>query len=137
MDCAFCRIARGDLPAAKVWESADFLAILDLFPTTEGMTVLMTKAHEDSYVFRLPESRYLAFLAAARTVGTLLERALQVPRVILLAEGLEVPHAHLKLYPLPAGRPFVAGGGKKADPAALQDLAGRIRAAQEQKRPPV
>ena len=38
-DCIFCKIANGEMPSVKIWEDEKFLAILDINPNTEGMTL--------------------------------------------------------------------------------------------------
>lgn len=99
-DCIFCKIVKGEIPSVKVWEDEKHLAILDIFPNTEGMTLVLTKEHYDSYAFDMPDSAYSDFMIAAKKVSKLLEKGLKVQRVALVMEGLGVNHAHLKLYPL-------------------------------------
>jgi diadenosine tetraphosphate (Ap4A) HIT family hydrolase len=87
-------------PPPKVWENDEFLAFLDIYPNTRGMTLVIPKQHYDSYVFEMPEPAYSRLMSAAREVVSLLERGLGVHRVALAMEGMGVDHAHLKLYPL-------------------------------------
>ncbi|HUN81715.1 MAG TPA: HIT family protein [Phycisphaerae bacterium] len=44
-DCVFCRIAAGQIPAARIDESADHLAFLDIGPLAPGHTLLIPKQH--------------------------------------------------------------------------------------------
>ena len=44
-DCIFCKIAKGEIPSVKIWEDDEFFAILDLFPNTKGMTLVIPKSH--------------------------------------------------------------------------------------------
>jgi len=99
-DCVFCKIVSGEIDSAKVWEDDEFLAILDVMPNTKGMCLVLTKEHYDSYAFDMPEDVYTRFLVAARKVGKLLEKGLGVERVAMVAEGMGVNHAHIKLYPM-------------------------------------
>lgn len=99
-DCIFCKIIKGEIESAKVWEDEEFLAILDINPNMKGQTLVMPKEHYDSYAFVLPEDVYGEFMRAARKVARILEKGLEVYRVGLVMEGLGVNHAHLKLYPL-------------------------------------
>lgn len=99
-ECIFCKIARGEIDSAKIWEDKEFLAILDLNPNTPGMTLVLTKQHYDSDLFRLPEDVYQRLLLAAKKVETVLEKGLDVHRVAMVAEGLGVNHIHIKLYPM-------------------------------------
>lgn len=99
-NCIFCKIVAGEIPCAKVWEDEDFMAMLDAFPNTKGMTLVLTKKHYDSYIFDMPSGVYEKFFGAAKKVVPMLEKALGVKRVALVMEGMGVNHAHIKLYPL-------------------------------------
>jgi diadenosine tetraphosphate (Ap4A) HIT family hydrolase len=99
-DCIFCKIAKGEIDSAKIWEDDEFLAILDLNPNTKGMTLVLTKNHFDSYVFSMPDDIYQRFALASKKVAKILEKALEVKRVAMVMEGMGVNHAHIKLYPM-------------------------------------
>ncbi len=99
-DCIFCKIVKGEIDSAKIWEDNDFLAILDVNPNTKGMTLVLTKQHYDSYAFDMPEDVYQKFNIAAKKVAKILEKGLDVKRVAMVMEGMGINHAHLKLYPL-------------------------------------
>jgi diadenosine tetraphosphate (Ap4A) HIT family hydrolase len=99
-DCIFCKIANGEIPSVKVWEDEKHLAILDINPNTEGMTLLMTKKHFDSDATDMPEKEYIGLMLAVKKVTKLLEKALNVKRVAIVMEGMGVNHVHIKLYPL-------------------------------------
>jgi len=99
-DCIFCKIVKGDIPSHKVWEDEDHIAILDIFPRGKGMTLVIPKAHEPSFVFDIKDAEYGKLLSTAKKVGKLLKEKLDCYTVVMVAEGLEVPHAHIKLYPI-------------------------------------
>ncbi len=99
-DCIFCKIIKGEIPSTKIWEDNKFLAILDAFPNTKGMTLVMPKKHYDSYAFEMPEKIYQKFLLAGKRIGKLLDKKLGTQRTALVMEGMGVNHVHLKLYPL-------------------------------------
>ena len=99
-DCLFCKIISGEIPAVKVWEDESFMAILDLFPNTKGMTLVLPKTHYDSYAFDLDDKIYSQTFLAAKQVGKLLEKGLNVQRVAMVMEGMGINHLHIKLYPL-------------------------------------
>ncbi|MFB6489959.1 MAG: HIT family protein [Thermoproteus sp. AZ2] len=50
MDCIFCKIARGEAPAWKVYEDEDFMVILDKYPASYGHLLVIPKAHYASVV---------------------------------------------------------------------------------------
>lgn len=99
-NCVFCKIVKGEIPSVCIWEDEKYKAILDINPNTEGMTVVLTKEHFDSYVVEMPDDKYQDFFLAAKKVSKLLEKGLNVKRVAIVMEGLGVNHAHIKLYPV-------------------------------------
>lgn len=100
-DCIFCQIVNGEAPSHKIWEDEKHLAFLSIFPNTEGFSVVITKEHNPSYAFDVPEDVYIDLLKAARKVGKLLDRKLEdVGRTGLMLEGFGVDHLHVKLFPM-------------------------------------
>jgi len=99
-NCIFCKIAKGEIPAVKIWEDEGHLAILDVNPNTEGMTLILTKEHFDSDATDIPDKDYKDLMMTAKKVAKLLENKLKVKRVAIVMEGLGVNHVHIKLYPL-------------------------------------
>jgi len=100
MDCIFCKIIKGEIPSVKIWEDDNHIAILDINPNTEGMTLVLTKDHFDSDATDMPEKEYVNLMVAAKKVTKLLEKGLGVKRVSIVMEGLGVNHVHIKLYPV-------------------------------------
>lgn len=99
-NCIFCKIANGEIGAVKIWENENFFAILDNKPNTKGMTLVMPKAHYESYAFDMPEDVYCELQKATREVAKILEKGLGVMRVAMVMEGMGVNHTHIKLYPM-------------------------------------
>ncbi len=99
-DCLFCKIVRGEIPSFKVWEDKDHLAILDIFPNTKGMTLIIPKKHFDSYAFGMPDKEYSKVMLASKKVAKLLEKKLKLYRVAMVMEGMGINHCHIKLYPM-------------------------------------
>jgi histidine triad (HIT) family protein len=99
-NCIFCKIAKGEINSARIWEDKDFLAVLDINPNVKGMTLVLPKRHYDSYAFDMPEGAYQKIMKAAKMVAKKLEKTLRVKRVAMVMEGMGVNHVHIKLYPL-------------------------------------
>jgi len=102
-DCAFCRIIRGDLPAYKVYEDKEVIAILDILPLRPGHTLVIPKLH-CSRVSELP-SQY------AGKVGETISRVAKALTEVLNNSGLNVVanqeyaqavnHVHYHVIPAP------------------------------------
>lgn len=99
-DCIFCKIVAGEIPSYKIYEDDDFIGILDVFPNTKGMTLVIPKEHYDSYAFEMPEEIYTKFFLTAKKLGKVIDEKLNVVRTALVMEGMGVNHAHIKLYPM-------------------------------------
>lgn len=99
-NCIFCKIMDGEIPAVKIWEDEKHIAILDVNPNTEGMTLLIPKKHFESDATNMPEEEYLDLMIAAKKLAKILEKKLDVKRVAIVIEGLGVNHVHIKLYPI-------------------------------------
>jgi diadenosine tetraphosphate (Ap4A) HIT family hydrolase len=100
MECIFCKIVKGEILSVKVWEDEKHLAFLDINPNTEGLTLVITKEHFDSYAFEMPEDKFIGLMKATKKVAGILDEKLKVQRTALVMEGLGVNHVHMKLYPL-------------------------------------
>jgi histidine triad (HIT) family protein len=75
-DTVFARILRGELPCHKVYEDADVLAFLDVFPLSRGHTLVIPKEPAET-LDRLSDD-------AAAALGRALPR---VARAVMAATG--------------------------------------------------
>jgi histidine triad (HIT) family protein len=95
-DCIFCQIIKGEIPSYKIYEDAEFIAILDIFPKTKGHTLVIPKKHVP-WVWDYPDlGKYF------EVVGKIARHLRQVSGeevVRSLVYGVEVPHAHIHLFP--------------------------------------
>ena len=100
-DCIFCKIVKGEAPSHKIWEDDKHLAFLTIFPNTQGFSVVITKDHYPSDIFKLPKDIMLGLTVAAKNAAAVLEKGLDdVGRVGMIFEGFGVDHAHAKLFPM-------------------------------------
>ena len=99
-NCIFCKIANGKIPSVKVWEDENYLAILDINPNVEGMTLVLPKKHYDSDATDMADEDYSELMLTAKKVAKILEKGLEVKRVAIVIEGMGVNHVHIKLYPI-------------------------------------
>ena len=128
LDCIFCKIVAGEIPCVKIWEDENFLAILDVLPAIKGQTLVVSKHHMSSDIFVLWDEEYCGLLVAAKKVVAVLKKWLQVERVGMVVEWMEVDHAHVKLYPFWWGKSFVwwFAGKEMSSSEQLQKVANEI-----------
>lgn len=48
MDCVFCKIVKGEIPATKVYEDDKVFAFLDIQPVSAGHALVVPKEHYES-----------------------------------------------------------------------------------------
>jgi histidine triad (HIT) family protein len=56
MSCVFCAIVAEEAPAIRIYEDADYLAILDIRPFTHGHTLVLPKRHTIDLTDTPPET---------------------------------------------------------------------------------
>lgn len=102
-DCLFCKIVRGEIPCAKVYENDAVLAFLDIAPVNKGHTLVIPKAHHAD-IHDLPPALGERLLEAVQAVGASFKGALGATGMNLgmnngASAGQMVFHAHWHLIP--------------------------------------
>lgn len=95
----FSKIIAGEIPSYKIAENEKFFAFLDIFPMTEGHTLVVPKIETDK-LFDLDDAFLAEMLLFAKPIAKSLEASFNCDRVGIATVGLEVPHAHLHLVPI-------------------------------------
>ena len=132
-DCLICRIVAGELPSARVLETSEVVAFMDLRQPRPGHVLVVPRAHYAG-LRELPAELAAALIQAAQRLAGALYRTLYPDGISLYladraAAGQELMHAHLHLQPRAAGDGLLTiKAGEPSDPAALEALAVRIRA---------
>jgi histidine triad (HIT) family protein len=132
-NCIFCRIARGEAPCHRVYEDAHTLAMMDIFPVTDGHTLVITKSHFAD-IFAADREALVAVAATAHRVAAAIRAALAPDGLMVFqlngaAAMQTVFHYHMHLMPRAAGEPLALHTRVPGDPARLAELAGRISSA--------
>lgn len=126
MASIFSRIVSGEIPAHKIAETDQFLAFLDVMPTTMGHTLVIPKQEID-YLFSLDDDLYTGLMAFAKKVAPAIEKAVTCKRIGVAVIGLEVPHAHVHLIPLNSMADMDFTHKIKPSSEELAETAARIR----------
>lgn len=104
MTTIFSKIIDREIPSNFVYEDDVCVVIMDKFPAIEGQTVVIPKMEVD-YAYDLPDDVYSHIFAVAKKIAKASDKAFGAERTCLVVEGFEVPHVHIKLYPMKAARP--------------------------------
>lgn len=127
MPTIFTKIINGEIPCYKIWEDDRHFAFLDITPIQPGMTLVVPKK-EVEHPFDMNDGDYTALLLAAKHLVPAIQKAAGSAKVALVIEGLEVPHAHIKLVPISKPRDLSTDNAKKATDEELKEMAAKIRA---------
>jgi histidine triad (HIT) family protein len=130
-DNIFARIIRGELPAHKVFEDDNVLAMMDIFPQSKGHLLVIPKTPSRNLLDADPEALRVVILYVqrlARAVKTAMGAdGLRVVQFNEHPAGQTVFHLHFHIIPVYAGRevePHEASA--RADDAELATQARAI-----------
>jgi histidine triad (HIT) family protein len=131
----FAKILRGEVPAVKVYEDADVLAFMDIFPQARGHLLVLPKNVKARNFLELPEERVASLMTAVHRLTKAAVKVLK-PDGITVTQfngedaGQTIFHLHVHIIPRYAGVRLAGHGhGNRADIAELQTLAAEIAAA--------
>lgn len=103
MDCIFCKIINGDIPAAKVFENEHVVAFMDIGQVTKGHTLLIPKVHKETIFDLTPEIASHLFEAAPKIANAIKQEfnplGLNIVNNNGEAAGQEVFHYHMHFIP--------------------------------------
>lgn len=102
-DCIFCEIIRGEIPSARVLETDDVLAFLDINPVSKGHTLVIPKAHYASFP-EIPADLLARLGEALQKIGAAAKSQLNSAGFNILlnnerAAGQLIDHSHFHLIP--------------------------------------
>ena len=124
-DTIFTKIIKGEIPSIKVYEDNVCIVIMDKFPNTKGQTLIIPKKQID-YIFDLDDDIYHHIFSIAKKISKAMDSALKPIRTCLVVEGFEVPHVHIKLYPVKEAK-LNTHSGEEADDKELLKIAEEIK----------
>ncbi|MBN2403017.1 MAG: HIT family protein [Spirochaetes bacterium] len=132
-DCLFCKIIKGDIPSAKVYEDKDVVAFLDIFPFTKGHTIVVPVEHHETF-FDFPDEKMANYF-------TILKKLADQIRLNLKADGLNIVqnnfraagqvvfHMHYHIIPrwTDDNKPFIKQPKDQAGPEYFAEMLRTIK----------
>jgi len=128
----FARIVRGEIPAAKVFENAETLAFMDVFPQVRGHTLVISKTSRARNLLEIEPAALSAVMATVQRVSQAVRLALKPDGILIsqfngTAAGQTIFHLHVHILPrwygVELGR---HGAGGMAEVTELTTLAALI-----------
>ena len=114
-DSIFTKIIKGEIPCHKVYEDEHTLAFLDIHPIHPGHVLVIPKTQID-HLWDLPDAEYQAVMNTAKLVSNRIRQVLRPERVGVHVIGLDVPHAHVHLFPFDTIEEYRTIADLDADP---------------------
>lgn len=103
MDCIFCKIANGEIPADIVDESEDAVAVLDIHPKAPGHVMVLPKVHAET-ILDLPDEKVKGVFLLVKQVTEKLKKAFSPDGFTLGINhgknaGQAIDHLHIHIIP--------------------------------------
>ena len=101
--CLFCKIVKGEIPSYKIYEDDKTLSFLDVFPISEGHSLIIPKKHAQ-FVEELDNETASAVFNTTIKISKKLRDKLNVPATTIgihngKESGQEIPHMHVHVIP--------------------------------------
>ena len=103
MDCIFCKIINGEIPAVKVLDEELVVAFMDINPSSKGHMLVVPTNHAEN-IFEISESDLAALIKAVKRCAKAVKEALNAEGITILqlngkASNQIVPHLHIHIIP--------------------------------------
>lgn len=134
-DCIFCKIARGELPATKVYEDQDTLAFMDIGPVVKGHTLVIPKQHCNPITGTPAEVLQKLIIVVQKIVRAQFDGlnadGINVTQANGKIAGQIIPHIHFHVIPRFKSNEYSLNWkpGKYDNEEEMQRFAERIRQA--------
>lgn len=127
-DSVFTKIIKGEIPSHKIYEDDKTIAFMDIFPAQPGHVLVAPKTQVEDF-YDLSDEDYQALFATVKKVATKLKAVFpNKRRIAVQIEGLDVAHAHVKMFPIDTGEQFRSvNSGEEPDHEALAEMALKLK----------
>lgn len=107
MDCIFCKIIRGEIPSAKLYEDENALAILDINPIAVGHALIISKEHYPAFLETPPETMAKLMKTSYKIIDAVVKGTGAEGYNLLVnnnrCAGQVIPHLHIHVIPRKKG----------------------------------
>lgn len=126
-DSIFTKIIKGEIPCHKIYEDDRTFAFLDIHPKQPGHTLVIPKKQIE-FLWDLEDEDYQAMMATVRKIALRIRTVLGRPYIGELVFGLDVPHAHVHVYPFSTAEQshYIPDQSAEPDHAVLAAVAKKL-----------
>lgn len=102
-NCIFCKIIKGEIPCAKIFEDDKVFSFLDIAPANKGHTLIVTKNHYET-LLDTPDEDLNDMMLKAKKIVRAMSSALGCDGFNILINNKKVAgqlvlHAHIHIIP--------------------------------------
>ena len=133
MECIFCKIIDGEIPAVKVLDEELVIAFMDINPSNQGHMLVVPKKHAEN-IFEISESDLAATVKAVKRCAKAVKEALKAEGITVLqlngkASDQIIPHFHVHIIPRweNDGLPVSTWEMKQGDMEEIKDIARKVK----------
>ena len=131
MDCLFCKIINGAVPAQIVYEDKSVLAFLDIFPSNPGHVLVVPKKHCENLLDASGED-LRSLISVIPKIATAALKSVECEGFNLAVNngsvaGQVIPHLHFHIVPRREGDGHELFKGVKAEVEELQEIKEKLR----------
>lgn len=130
-DCLFCKIAAGEIPAAKIYEDEKFLAFLDITPVNPGHILVMPKEHYEN-ILDVPAEVLQELILIVQKMVVLIKEKLSAEGINIgqnnfAAGGQSVNHLHFHVMPRYTGDGYELWLGKSYKEGEKEEILRKLK----------
>lgn len=129
-DCIFCKIIKGDIPCAKIYEDKNVFSFLDIAPINFGHALVIPKKHY-GMITNIPDKMLSNVVSVINKVATALSKnsdGINIMQNNGRAAGQLVPHVHFHVIPRYKDDGFRFNWrSKKYEKGKIEELAEKIK----------
>ncbi|MDD5163798.1 MAG: HIT family protein [Candidatus ainarchaeum sp.] len=105
--CVFCRVVKGEIPSARIFESNSVIAFLDIAPAARGHALVIPKKHFET-ISDVPERDLREMIVAVKNVASAVVDAAEADGFNIIQSnkqvaGQVIPHVHFHIIPRKEG----------------------------------
>ncbi len=131
MDCIFCKIIAGEIPAVKIYEDESVLAFLDITPVNLGHTLVIPKQHFAN-LLELPDDLLCLLAQAVKKIAPAVMAGVSAQGFNLglnngSVAGQLVGHFHWHIMPRFEADGYKLWHGKQYEAGQADEVAEKIK----------
>lgn len=131
MDCVFCRIIKGEIPAVKIYENEKVVVFLDMHPNNPGHMLVVPKKHYIN-ILDCPDDLLGEITLTTKKISLAAVKALNLTGFNIIQNngevaGQVVPHFHWHVIPRSPGDGLELWHGKAYNPGEGEIVAKKIK----------